>query len=94
MWSSVLLFFTVLDIFKGLSTGFYDKRLLITDRNIVLKRYINNELPLDLLAVISVLINRAYFPNFNKTAAYVLNMLIFCKYYIVWDILNRIDIIF
>ena len=54
----------------------------------------SSDLPLDIIASISVIINRAYFPLFSKQIAYAFNLLIFCKFYIVLDILSRIDKIF
>ena len=94
MWSTVFLFMTVLDIVKGLNTGYYDKRVLIDDRRKVVRHYYSNCLLYDILSLLSVMINRAYFPNLNYKVTYAINLLIFSKFYLIYDILMRIDTIF
>ena len=94
MWSSVILVITSLDILKGTTTGYYDKGILIEDRIAIWNNYKNHALPYDVLCVISVMLNRAYFPDLNYKVAFVINLLIFFKFYIIVDIINKIDTTF
>ena len=93
-WTTVLLFITTFDIYVGINTGYYDKKVLILSRNEVVKNYVNSKLPLDALTVMAAFVNRAYFPDSNKTIAYIINLFIFCKSYVIIAFLNNIDTIF
>ena len=83
-----------LDIIKGVNTGYYEKGILIDDRKKIIKNYKLSALPYDILAMISVIVNRVYFPNLNLTLSYAINLLFFLKFYIIIDILNKVDTTF
>ena len=94
MWSTIIMLMAFLDIFKGMNTGFYDKGILIDDKTLIRRHYKNNRLPQDIISTIAVVLNRAYFPGMNINLAYVINILVFAKSYIVMEIIDKIDTIF
>ena len=79
MWSTIILIMSILDIVKGMNTGFYHKGELVDDKLKIRHHYKNDRLPYDIISSLSVLINRAYFPGLNYVAAYVINILVFTK---------------
>ena len=85
---------TILDIFKGFCTGYYENGELIDNKEKIISQYIHNDLPYDILSLIAILINRLFFPKMDVTLTYIINLFFFLKSHIVNNILNKIDKVF
>ena len=81
------------DIFKGTMTGYYDEGVIVDDRKKIVKRYLRKGLPYDLLTYLAVLVNRIIFPNINVYVCYFVNLLMFFKLKLIFEIINKLDMI-
>ena len=74
-------------------TGYYEVGVIVDDRKKIVKRYLKKGLPYDLLTYLAVLVNRIIFPNINLYFCYFVNLLMFFKLRVIFEILNKLDMI-
>lgn len=66
----ILIFTTAFDIIKGFNTAYYNKGETIIDRKIVAINYIKGQFIFDAFSLLSVIMNKTFFPNFDELLMY------------------------
>lgn len=75
----LLLASTMLDIAKGMNTGFYDRGVLVIDKRQIARRYFKEGFIFDLLSMMSVVCNDVFFPGMDPFFKYAIQFLFFFK---------------